>query len=574
MENPRLDSEKKEVGILLDVLSAHGITEFVCSPGSRNTPLLIGAQLRTEINITMVVDERTAGFIALGKSLVSQKPTVLICTSGTAPLNYAPALAEAFYVGIPLIAITADRPKEWIDQDDSQTIHQNDIFKNYIKRSYDIPTGRDDNEFLWYVNRIANEGILFACSGKQGPVHLNFRFATPLGNITNRQERTPRIINSVIPAPFLAKETMQELAQYAQGKRILLVAGFLPPQSRLQKSVATLSKFSNVSIMAETISNLHLEIENYSIDSSLCHLDKISLQKVAPDIIISIGGSLISRRLKEWLRSCTNSEHWMITEDYTVADCFKSLTKIIHTEPYAFIRQFSGALRRYQSKCNIEIPQYKKLWETIRKESAQLNEDYIKTCGWSDLKAFSIILPSIPSSWNLFLSNGTTIRYDQIIPHNIPHVTFCNRGVSGIDGCTSTAVGGATQYKGITLLITGDTSFSYDLGGLGCRLADNNFRMIVIRNGGGEIFRFISSTSSLPMRDECFCADSNPPVKGLAAAYGWDYLEAHSVESLLRALTLLKKDSEKPIILEVNTPEQENAEILRKYFRNQRINIK
>ncbi|MDE7382132.1 MAG: hypothetical protein K2N03_08435, partial [Muribaculaceae bacterium] len=418
----------------------------------------------------------------------------------------------------------------------------------------------------------ANEGMLCAKSDKPGPVHFNFRFSTPLGGIVKTYPESVRIIEEETTAPFMTKEAIYRLSSSAYDKRILIVAGFLPPSSNLQKSISSIMKLENVAVMAETISNLHLSGDNYSIDSTLCHLDKTTLESLRPDIVISLGGALVSRRLKEWLRSCPPDEHWVITQGEVLSDCFQSITKVIKTEPFAFIRQLAGSIKRLQSKQDKNSPSYSKIWQEIRRLCSELNRDFINNCGWSDLKAFSKIIPAIPTSWNLFISNGTSIRYDQIISHAPPHSTFCNRGVSGIDGSTSTAVGGSTAYKGMTLLITGDTSFAYDLGGLGCRLADKNFRLIVIRNGGGGIFRFISSTSSLPMREQCFCADPNPPCQGLANAYGWKYLSADSEASLSEALKLFLRNCESPILLEVFTPQEESAEILRQFFRNQRIN--
>lgn len=568
----QIDSSKAEVQILLDVLTSQGVKEFVCSPGSRNTPLIIATSGREDIKLTMIVDERTAAFVALGKSIVSRSPVALICTSGSAPLNYAPALSEAFFAGIPLIAITADRPKEWIDQDDSQTINQEGIFTNFVKESYDIPTGRDDADFRWFVNRIANEGVILATSGKPGPVHFNFRFDSPLGSTSERIKRQIRTILCQTPSPFLPKEQISVLADYASKKRILLIAGFMSPDSLLQKAVAKFLSLPNVNIMAETISNLHLEKTNYSIDSALCHLDEESLKKARPELVISIGGALVSRRLKEWLRRIPPEQHWQISLDSTIADCFQSLTMTIKTEPYAFIRQFAVALGRKQFDKE-QIPEYKELWRIIREKCFYLNEEYCKKINWSDLKAFYTILPEIPSTWNLFLSNGTSVRYDQIIPHHPPHSTFCNRGVSGIDGCTSTAIGGSLEYKGNTLLITGDTSFAYDIGGIGTYLADKRFRMIVINNRGGGIFRFIKSTSSLPMLEECFCLNPHPPIEGIAKAYGWIYQCADSEISLRSSLKDFFKPHDCPIILEVVTPPEESAEILRNYFNNEKINI-
>lgn len=577
------DSANRVVQTLMDLLCAQGVKEIVCSPGSRNTPLLIAAEARSELKKTIVVDERCAAFVALGKSIVSGRPVALVCTSGTAMLNYAPALAEAYYQGIPLIAITADRPKEWIDQDDSQTIRQQDTFSNFVKGSYDIISGRDDETFLWYVNRIANEGILKAVSGKPGPVHFNVRLADPLGTMTPRvkkggesgRECDTRVI-SLEESDSLPPHIITDLAEKAAGKKILLISGYLPPDARLNRAVGRLiSECANVEVKAETISNLHLSAENYSIDSSLCIFSEEEKETLRPDILITIGGSLVSRMMKEYLRKYSPKEHWAVGSTDFLSDCYQSLTKRIDAKPSYFMSAFAGALSKAQKQLSEDIPSYGDEWKKLWNKAKERREGYIEKAPWSDMKAYSIMLSKMPEDANLFLSNGTSIRYAQILTNELCHTHFCNRGVSGIDGSTSTAIGGSTVYGGLTVLLTGDMSFAYDLGALGSRLADGRMRIIVVNNAGGGIFRFIRSTSTLPMREKYFCSDPQPPVEGLAAAYGWKYLKGENEEELQKSLDILFADSQdayalsdQPIILEVITPPEISAEILKDYLKS------
>ena len=148
------------------LLRSHGVQHVVVSPGSRNAPLLIAIASCPEIQTTVVIDERSAAFMALGISDTTQQPTALICTSGTALLNYAPAIAEAYYRKTPLIVISADRPTEWIDQDDSQTLHQYEALANFVKQSYDIPAHNSESN-VWYANRIINDAIITATTGRK-----------------------------------------------------------------------------------------------------------------------------------------------------------------------------------------------------------------------------------------------------------------------------------------------------------------------------------------------------------------------------------------------------------------------
>lgn len=231
------DTAKAYCRTILDVVSAHGVREVVCSPGSRNTPLLIAAAARAELHKHVVVDERCAAFMALGIAAASRKPVALVCTSGTALLNYAPAVAEAFYQGVPLIVITADRPSQWIDQDDSQTIRQEGAFANFIKRSYHIESVENPSEEdCWYVNRIVNDAMTEALSRRQGPVHINISLAPPLGKTIDIPRTAPRMIRLLEAEPMLSNQRMRETADYAAGKKILLIAGFMPPDNEPQPS--------------------------------------------------------------------------------------------------------------------------------------------------------------------------------------------------------------------------------------------------------------------------------------------------------------------------------------------------
>lgn len=546
------------VAILFDLLVDYGVERVVCSPGSRNVSLLIEADARKELKKTVVTDERTAAFVALGMGQVSQKPVALICTSGTALLNYSPAIAEAYYQNIPLIVISADRPKEWIDQDDSQTVRQPGVYTNFSKEGYDIDACLDDDNYKWYVNRMVNEGLIKATSGKKGPVHFNVHLpGTPLPHREGAQNQSKKY-TTVGHAPQLDKNQLMALVREAAGKKIMITAGFMQPDNKLQRGLAELASLPNVCVMAETISNLHLPSECYSVDSVLFKLSDSECRELRPDILISIGGALVSRKLKEYLRESKIRQHWAVGNFNTVVDCFKSLTTIIDVEATSFIPYFARRLKRQQDREKISSD-YRQRWAEKRKESYSNPDTY----PWSDLTAMNSILHVIPENTNLFLSNGTSVRYAQLVEYQPPHASFCNRGVSGIEGSTSSALGAQICYPGLTCLISGDLSFMYDIGALSTKLATGRFRVIVLSNGGGDIFRFINPTRKLPIRDEYLCADSRPPVKELVESYGWNYFRATDKASLDNALEKFFLPSDRPALLEVVTgADDKNTDIL------------
>ena len=559
------DSAKKFCSILFDILEQKGIKDVVCSPGSRNVPLLVAASSRPEMNKHFVVDERSAAFIANGISLVGKKPVVLICTSGTALLNYSPAIAEAYYQSLPLIVISADRPLQWIDQDDSQTIRQDGALSNFVKNSYSIPSSDEDNEELqWYVNRLVNDAIITATTGRKGPVHINVHLSEPLDKRTEKQNMPQRLIETLEADSVGNKEAIKELANKISDSKVLLVAGFIQPDSKLQKAISEFSRFPNIAVMAETISNLHLKPEDYSIDSVLTSYDNEVLDSMAPDLVITVGGALVSRKLKEYIRrNSKKCRHWSVGYNHTTTDPFMSLTLRIETEPNRFFRNLNNALR----KCsfNKNVSNFQEDWHIKRVKALENKSKFIHQCIWSELKAFDILLKNLPSNYNLFLSNGTSIRYAQIISYDLPHASYCNRGVSGIDGSVSTALGGALVYKGPTLLITGDLSMAYDIGALAFKDIPDRFKLIVIDNQGGGIFRFIPSTSSLPEREKYLCQSPILPLINLAAGYGWNYYECEDEQSMLKTFKAFLKDTKKSI-MKVKCDGFTSAEILKQYM--------
>jgi 2-succinyl-5-enolpyruvyl-6-hydroxy-3-cyclohexene-1-carboxylate synthase len=555
-------NSKTSCEILAKVLAGHGVSDAVVSPGSRNTPLILALDDEPGIKLHTVIDERSAAFIALGMSQISRRPTVLCCTSGTALLNYAPAAAEAYYQGIPLIILSADRPEEWIDQDDSQTLRQFEALRNYVKASYDIPEFDFGNTAMqWYTNRIANDACLTAVTGHPGPVHVNLQFDNPLSE--PRTSIGPqRIVADTGCHTVFPPSLMKELAEYAATRKVLIVAGGNPPGHRVNRAFAILSHIPNVAIWCETTANIHTPGTINCIDRTLLAIDTDN-EKYTPELIISLGGALVSRMAKQFLRKASGAEHWSIGwRRDRLADPFMSLTRCIECTPDVFLPHFANALRRMQPSGT-----YADTWQEADMRGLGRHNDKLREAPWSALKAFSIILPRIPQRFNLQLSNGTAVRYAQLFNCRGIHACYCNRGVSGIDGSTSTAIGAASQYGHGTLLISGDMSFAYDIGALGTQFISPDMRIIVINNAGGEIFRFIGSTASLASREEYFSVRPVMNLGLLAEAYGMEYLHADSSKTLTERLALFFKPSLRPKVLEVTVPPDISARTLSDYFK-------
>lgn len=559
-----ITTDKTVCRVIAGVLAESGVTDVVISPGSRNAPLVNAMCADPKLRKTVIVDERQAAFIALGKAQVSQKTVALVCTSGTAVLNYAPAVAEACYQGLPLIVISADRPSQWIDQDDSQTIRQFRALDNIVKESYDL----DDNEgheMAWLANRTVNDALIVARSGKPGPVHINVHLDAPLGktvdsaSVTNPTFRR-QIISYVASDGKISAEEIDNLAKTALDSRVLLIAGFMRPDAALNRAVTQFASLPNVAVMTETISNLHLQGDTNSIDVVLTHIEDTD-KELEPDIVITIGGALISRKVKEYVRRLTPAEHWSLGHSHTTVDCFRCLTKRIDASEGYVLRKLAVALKKRHVRGN-----YSDLWAKARKDARESAYRFIAASPWSDLKALATLFDRLPQSLNLQLANGTSIRYAQLLTRKPFHSTFCNRGVSGIDGCLTTAIGAASATGRKTLLLIGDTAFGYDISALWLPIVPSNFKIVLLNNDGGGIFRFIDSTRPLPNLEEYFCAPQSLPVRKICDTFGYSYFRAAGAEELIEQIHNFLHDDSRPALLEIVTDPQTSADTLLAYM--------
>lgn len=560
-------THKPNCRILAEVLAAHGVKRVVCSPGSRNAPLLVAADENPHLRTTVIIDERTAGFVALGLAQASNAPVALICTSGTALLNYAPAVAEAYYQGLPLIVVSADRPERWIDQDDSQTLRQPGALANFVKRSVDLPdVPAADRDMMLYINRLVNDAMIEALRRRRGPVHINVRLNEPLSGQEAEPLPPQRIVRCLEADDILPKEQVRALARDAAGRRVLVVAGFMLPDARLNKAMSRLAALPNVYVMAETISNLHLKGQVSAIDVILSTLEDRLKEEMRPDLVISLGGAIVSRKIKEYLRRFSPNEHWALGRQHTTVDCFNSLTLRVETDPGRFLSMLGKFMAREKPQSD-----YSQCWHTLRKRALEAQAQFLASAPWSDMTAFETLLSHFPPTANLQLSNGTAIRYAQLLTRKMPHACYCNRGVSGIDGSVATAVGAAMVYPENTVLITGDMTMAYGIGALSLHQLPERLKIIVLSNGGGAIFRFVGSTASLPQREQYFCAAPNLPLRDLCKAYGLEYMRAENQSQLLSRLPSFFAPRLAPTLLEIVTDGEVSASILRNYMNKTKI---
>lgn len=548
---------------LVALCVSHGVRRVVLSPGSRNAPLLVAFAREKAIEHHVVVDERVAGFVALGMATRSDEPVALVCTSGTALLNYAPAVAEAYYRHVPLIVISADRPDEWIDQDDSQTIRQQGVLGAFVKQSYHLPTHTDDTS-LWHARRLINDALLQANAPCRGPVHINVPLGGNLCEVTNVEPEMPVAVEDMRPVQQLSATDAERLAsRISVAQKVMVLATMSNPSPVLQEALSLLASLPQVVVLTESIANLHDEAFIPTIDRVLTAIDNSEKPDFAPQLLITLGGAPVSRMVKEFLRQYVPAEHWRIGCENRVIDTMQSLTRRLQVDAASLLSQIAPL-------CAPATSQYAALWSEREVVATALHNRIVDDAPWCDLRAFARLLPAIPPHTVLHLSNGTSIRYAQLFDTPQIAASYCNRGVSGIDGSTSTALGASMVDEECHLLITGDMSFGYDTGALATGLASPRFKIVVMDNGGGGIFRFIKGPSDLPELEECFEVQRRQPIEGYAHLHGYKYFQADCEDTLKSVLPAFFAENEQPAILAITTPAEINASVLRHYMRRAR----
>lgn len=555
-------TDKLTVQILVDLCAQKGVTKVVISPGSRNAPLSIAFNRHPDIETFVIVDERSAAFFALGMAQRLCEPVAIVCTSGTALLNYAPAVAEAYYQRIPLIVLSADRPVEWIEQDDSQAINQQQVFANFVKQSFQLPAEITCDDEQWYTNRIINEAINIATTDRKGPVHINIPLREPLYQTVAFPLEKQRVFSTIVADDSLSEINLKYLTKkIGDAPRILILAGFLPNDNagKFTEVLDQIATIDNVVVLAEPISNIQHPSVISTIDRVLNVITPDEIETFKPDLLISFGGALVSKQIKTFLKNHSPIEHWYIGKGETHIDTFQSLTELIKVHPFAFLKQFV-----VQSK--FESKAYKSLWANKLDIAKTRHQQFMQYAPWSDLKAFEIICNHLPINGNIQLGNSSAVRYAHLFEHQPQLSIHSNRGTSGIDGSTSTAVGAAWVSQAPTTLISGDLSFFYDSNAMWNKYLSPKLKIIVISNGGGSLFRFIAGPSEVEELDEFFEAAQDLDIEKLVATYGLNYLKAENESELNYKLIDLYSSQDIPTVLEVKTPRIENDKILKKYF--------
>lgn len=536
----------------------HGVKHVVVSPGSRNAPLSITFENTNEISTYVVVDERSAAFFALGISLATNTPVAIVCTSGSAALNYAPAVSEAYYQKIPLIVITADRPQEWINQSDGQTIMQNEIYGKHILHSVTLPV-IENEDTSWFYNRLVNESFLKANGNVKGPVHINVPFKEPLYLTENSSKDLPRKIESIKLEESIFLENLSTVIQlFNSEKRILFLFGQSIYDTELNALVNKVSDLDHCVVLSETTSNINGKNIISTIDRSIDGFSSTDKMNFASDILVTCGDAIVSKKVKAWIRNNRPKEHIHVGAEHSIVDTYTCLTKTIDLSAKRFLELILPSVKSIGSD-------YNKNWLSRAQKIREKHNMFMLKLEWSDLKAFEIITNNLPKC-NLHLGNSSPIRYVQLFDMN-PNIQYhSNRGTSGIDGCTSTAAGFSVISDKLNVLITGDISFYYDSNALWNKYLKGNFKIVLINNKGGNIFRIIDGPTEDKITEKYFEAKQDMNAEYLCKQFGLAYATAHNENELKSNLGEFLKIADKPGVLEIFTDNIVSPQILKDYF--------
>jgi 2-succinyl-5-enolpyruvyl-6-hydroxy-3-cyclohexene-1-carboxylate synthase len=557
-------SSKVAVQILVEQCVAYGMKYVVISPGSRNAPLIIAFDEHPEISCTLIHDERSAAFYALGMAQTLKEPVGILCTSGSAALNFYPAIAEAYYQSIPLVVFTADRPSEWVDQGDGQTIVQKNLYANHVRYSCDFQDSFKHDDHRWFLEREVATAFNLGNGNWKGPVHFNTSFREPLYGVIEIERPLVKKIEMISSVFQLRSSQYKELKSvWEKSTKKMVVVGQMPVDKALLEQLKQLSEDTSVAILVENTSNLVHHRFVHCIDRTLNAITEAELGDFSPDLLITLGGAVVSKRIKSFLRKYKPAFHWKVGYEFPYMDCYQALTHSFECTPYAFV----SVLGKFSVERNASS--FGSKWKQKDFIVQDRMENYFENVAYSDLKVFETVLDYIPEMSHLHMGNSSVVRYCQLFDPVASITCWSNRGTSGIDGSASTACGAAAILKADWhTLITGDISFFYDSNAFWNSNLTPNLRIYMINNGGGGIFKILPGPKETRQLNEFFVASHDFSAEHICKAFHIDYFKAESIreiESQMESFYTYEENGS-PKLMEIFTPSENNHEVLNNFF--------
>lgn len=563
--------EDPVISELIALLQAHDVRDVVLCPGSRNAPLVhaLSHQL-AGATCHSIIDERSAGFYALGLALATHRAVVVCCTSGTAVANLHPAVAEAYYQGVPLVVLSADRPERWVGQWAGQTLPQPGLFGSLVRKAVHLSEPHTEEE-RWYCNRLINEALLAALAPLPGPVQINVPISDPgisllpptsAKHAPESSDRHPigmqpgRRIQQLYPYSIDAQAVEPLLRRLATFERKMILVG----QESWSAATSMGETFpqslrEQFLCIGESLSNSPVSI--CSLDALLASLSEGDRRALQPDLLITLGGHIVSNKMKQYLRSYPPRETWHLSPDPSVVDLFCSLTEQIIAPVEPFLETLA------QSLAGCAGSPYARHWRE------RIDRLPSPTPRYSSLAVVGSLLSHLPEEpCVLHLANSSSVRYAELFRKPRRLLTLCNRGTSGIEGSLSTALGFARQRaEERHFIVIGDLSFFYDLNALGLPEVGSNVRVLLLNNQRGSIFQSLSTLEMDRLSQRYITAEHQLRAQGWAESCGWEYLSVQEASELEETMAYFVGPAERPRLLEAFVSSEDEIAELQTYFK-------
>lgn len=590
-------SNKENINILTSLLLEYGVSDAVVCPGSRNAPIVHNLSQCQSIRCHPVTDERSAGFYALGIAQATQRPTVVCVTSGTALLNLAPAVAEAYYQHVPLVVVSADRPVQWIDQLDGQTLPQPDALGRFVRKAVSLPephvasVGSGDGleaagkgtlsdgdkrleEERWMCRRLVNEALHAATCRQPAPVHINVPITEPLFAFDVAELPVAKRFRQMEKVSFLNQQR-QLFERFFSADRPMIVIGQMAYGIISPETIRSLSQ--HYVVMAEPLSNLHYQTIHFDEAVRVVEsLDRNESLQYVPDYIIYIGDTLVSKPTRRWLRS-TKATSCVITPDaLDIHDPITTLEDIVECPLEDVDLLLSSFCDIYDNPEDFEDDEdvmahedsrhgFHACWQQLLDRCAERAEAYEP--GFSQMatvKYFEEQLADLDTDICVHYANSSAVRLACIYAQ---HYVWCNRGVNGIEGSLSTAAGFSLATDALTVCVIGDLSFFYDQNALWNSNIGGNLRIVLLNNSGGGIFRQLKGLDKSPVATSFVAAQHETTAQGICTQNDIGYISAKDMgEMQIGIVTLLTRETNRPMLLEVFTDVDEDMKAYSMYF--------
>lgn len=559
-------SNKENVNILTSLLLEYGVSDAVVCPGSRNAPIVHNLSVCEAIRCRPVTDERSAAFYALGLAIATRRPTVVCVTSGSALLNVMPAVAEAAYQHVPLVVISADRPQQWIDQLDGQTIPQSDALGRFVRKAVQLPEPHNDEE-RWLCRRLVNEAMHLATCRQGAPVHINVPISEPLFEFDT--EQLPQLSRfNYIKRAAIKDASMDMPDAFHNATRPMIVIGQLAHGTISHETIRPLSE--KYVVMSEPLSNpsymtIHFDeaIRYIVSDNSSINDDEDDKTAYYPDYVIYVGDTLVSKPARRFLRNA-KAPSCLITPDAAdIHDPLMTLTDIVECDTDSINALLASLCDAPDTD---ERCRFHDRWQSFLDACAAHADAYAPEYSqMATVKYFEEQLADLDIDICVHYANSSAVRLACIYAQ---HYVWCNRGVNGIEGSLSTAAGFSLATHDMTICVIGDLSFFYDQNALWNSNLRGNLRIILLNNRGGGIFRQLPGLNDSPAADDLVMASHENTAQGICTQNDIGYLSAKNMDEMqIGIVTLLTRESERPMLLEVFTNSNDDVKALEKYFK-------